>query len=159
VPVTLSIDGRITDAAPGRSLFDCAEQVGLRVPTSCRKQGRCKECIVDITAGMECVSGPTDQERHLTGRFRLSCQTRIIADAGRIDCHTMRRGPLRIVQLGNAAIEGASIALLSQSKRRELEALVRTVEHCRLESHPHFFDHFVEGCQFKPLAFTGRVAG
>jgi hypothetical protein len=54
------------------------------------------------------------------------------------------------------------VSSLGQSPYRsitEIEALVRTVEHCRLESHPHFFDHFVEGCQFKPLAFTGRVAG
>jgi uncharacterized 2Fe-2S/4Fe-4S cluster protein (DUF4445 family) len=65
----------------------------------------------------------------------------------------------RVVQLGNAAIEGASIALLSRSKRQELEALVSRVEHCRLETHPHFFDHFVEGCQFKPLEFTAPEAG
>jgi uncharacterized 2Fe-2S/4Fe-4S cluster protein (DUF4445 family) len=58
--------------------------------------------------------------------------------------------PSRVVQVGNAAIEGASIALLSCSKRRELEALVKRVEHCRLETHPDFFDFFVEGCQFKP---------
>jgi uncharacterized 2Fe-2S/4Fe-4S cluster protein (DUF4445 family) len=57
----------------------------------------------------------------------------------------------KIVQVGNAAIEGASIALLSWSKRAELEQLVRRVEHCRLETHPHFFDFFVEGCQFKPV--------
>jgi uncharacterized 2Fe-2S/4Fe-4S cluster protein (DUF4445 family) len=55
----------------------------------------------------------------------------------------------KIVQIGNAAIEGASIALLSQSLRRELEDLVHRVEHCRLETHPHFFDYFVEGCQFR----------
>jgi uncharacterized 2Fe-2S/4Fe-4S cluster protein (DUF4445 family) len=65
----------------------------------------------------------------------------------------------RVVQLGNAAIEGASIALLSRSKRQELEALVSRVEHCRLETHPHFFDHFVEGCQFKPLEFPAPGAG
>jgi len=57
----------------------------------------------------------------------------------------------RIVQVGNAAIEGACIALLSVAKRRELEELVRRVEHCRLETHPDFFDFFVDGCQFKPL--------
>jgi len=45
----------------------------------------------------------------------------------------------------------ATIALLSRSKRQELEELVRKVEHCRLETHPDFFDFFVEGCQFKPL--------
>jgi len=57
----------------------------------------------------------------------------------------------RVVQAGNAAIEGASIALLSQARRNELEAMARRVEHCRLETHPSFFDFFVEGCQFRPL--------
>src|SRR6185437_4812911 len=59
--------------------------------------------------------------------------------------------PDKIVQIGNAAIEGASIALLSTSARAELETLVTKVEHCRLETHPRFFDFFVEGCQFKPI--------
>jgi uncharacterized 2Fe-2S/4Fe-4S cluster protein (DUF4445 family) len=63
------------------------------------------------------------------------------------------------VQVGNAAIEGASIALLSMAKRRELEALVRRVEHCRLETHPDFFDFFVEGCQFKLAESMDQVAG
>jgi uncharacterized 2Fe-2S/4Fe-4S cluster protein (DUF4445 family) len=63
----------------------------------------------------------------------------------------------RVVQAGNAAIEGATVALLSRTKRAELESLVRRVEHCRLETHPQFFDFFVEGCQFKPLvAQTSR---
>ncbi len=64
----------------------------------------------------------------------------------------------RIVQVGNASIEGASIALLSMAKRRELESLVKRVEHCRLETHPDFFDFFVEGCQFKPAESAFRVA-
>jgi uncharacterized 2Fe-2S/4Fe-4S cluster protein (DUF4445 family) len=58
----------------------------------------------------------------------------------------------KVVPVGNAAIEGATIALLSRSKRRELESIVGAVEHCRLETHPHFFDHFVEGCQFRRFA-------
>ncbi|MEX2089807.1 MAG: ASKHA domain-containing protein, partial [Bacteroidota bacterium] len=57
----------------------------------------------------------------------------------------------KIVQIGNAAIEGASAVLLSRSKRSELETLVKRVEHCRLETHPDFFHFFVEGCQFKPV--------
>jgi uncharacterized 2Fe-2S/4Fe-4S cluster protein (DUF4445 family) len=59
--------------------------------------------------------------------------------------------PAKVVQVGNAAIEGASMALLSVARRRELEELVRRAQHCRLETHPHFFDFFVEGCQFRPL--------
>jgi uncharacterized 2Fe-2S/4Fe-4S cluster protein (DUF4445 family) len=65
----------------------------------------------------------------------------------------------KIVQVGNAAIEGASMALLSMSKRRELEELVTGVEHCRLETHPRFFDFFVEGCQFRPVESLHQVAG
>ena len=57
----------------------------------------------------------------------------------------------KIVQAGNTAIEGATIALLSKTKRRELEELVKRVQHCRLETHPGFFDFFVDGCQFKPV--------
>ncbi|HKI68525.1 MAG TPA: ASKHA domain-containing protein, partial [Verrucomicrobiae bacterium] len=57
----------------------------------------------------------------------------------------------KILQVGNASIEGASIALLSRTKRAELENLVRRVTHCRLETHPDFFHYFVEGCQFNPV--------
>ena len=64
----------------------------------------------------------------------------------------------RIVQVGNAAIEGASIALLSRSRRRELEELVTRVEHCRLETHPSFFDFFVDGCQFKAVEQESKLA-
>jgi hypothetical protein len=41
--------------------------------------------------------------------------------------------------------------LLSRAKRAELEALVKGITHCRLETHPDFFHFFVEGCQFNPI--------
>jgi len=41
--------------------------------------------------------------------------------------------------------------LLSQTHRRELEALAQNVEHIELETHEKFFDFFVEGCQFVPI--------
>ena len=65
----------------------------------------------------------------------------------------------KIRQVGNAAIEGACIALLSRAKRAELEDLVKRVVHCRLEAHPRFFDCFVEGCQFRPVEFSNRPRG
>ena len=57
----------------------------------------------------------------------------------------------RIVQVGNAALEGAALALLSVSARRELERLVGRIEHVELEVSPSFFDAFVDGCQFVPV--------
>jgi uncharacterized 2Fe-2S/4Fe-4S cluster protein (DUF4445 family) len=81
---------------PGATIFDCAEQMGIRVPTSCHKQGKCKECMVEVTEGMEFLSVPAERERHLSGAFRLSCRTTIEPGAGPIRCHTMRRGHMRI---------------------------------------------------------------
>jgi uncharacterized 2Fe-2S/4Fe-4S cluster protein (DUF4445 family) len=46
---------------------------------------------------------------------------------------------------------GATVALLSTSRRRELERYVRRAVHVELETSPRFFDHFVDGCQFQPF--------
>jgi uncharacterized 2Fe-2S/4Fe-4S cluster protein (DUF4445 family) len=96
--VTLTVNGHRILAPAGVSLFTAAGQAGVRVPTSCVTQGKCKECVVEITRGMELLTPPTACETHLDARtrFRLSCQCRVAADAGEVECHTMRRGQLRI---------------------------------------------------------------
>src|SRR5215471_1246869 len=98
MPVTLTVNGQAVQAPAGVSLFTAAEQAGIRVPTSCVTQGKCKECVVEITRGMELLTPPTEPEKHLDARmrFRLSCQCRIGADGGEVECHTMRRGQMRI---------------------------------------------------------------
>ncbi len=94
--VELHFNNYRTNVAPGASLFDYAEALGIHVPTSCNKQGKCKECLVEIAEGMECLSETVPQEDHLQDNFRLSCRCRIIADSGVVRCHTMRRGDMRI---------------------------------------------------------------
>lgn len=94
--VELHFNHQHSDVAPGFSLFDYADQLGIRVPTSCVKQGKCKECVIEVTEGMSCLSERTSQEDHLKGNFRLSCCCRLVADTGVVRCHTMRRGQLRI---------------------------------------------------------------
>src|ERR1700753_722505 len=94
--VTLTINGQSIQATDGRSLFDHAEALGIDVPTSCRKQGKCKECMVEVVEGMDALSPMTEAERHLKGNFRLSCQTCVTAANGHVRCHTMRRGQMRI---------------------------------------------------------------
>ena len=90
--VELHFNNQYSTVAPGFSLFDYAESLGIHVPTSCRKQGKCKECLVEISEGMECLSEPVEQEAHLKDNFRLSCRCRIISDTGIVRCHTIRRG-------------------------------------------------------------------
>lgn len=94
--VKLVINGQDIEAAPGPSLFDYAERLEIRVPTSCRKQGKCKECLVEVVEGGERLSTPSAEEVHLEEPFRLSCRARVTGDAGRIECHTLRRGAMRI---------------------------------------------------------------
>ena len=114
--VTLTIDGRTGQAAAGSSLFDHAERWGIRVPTSCQKQGKCKECMVEVAEGMDCLSAPTEHERHLKGKFRLSCRCHVAADAGHVRCHTMRRGQMRI--------ERSALGLPGSHRRMELDPAV-----------------------------------
>jgi uncharacterized 2Fe-2S/4Fe-4S cluster protein (DUF4445 family) len=82
--------------AQGSTLFDYADSLRISVPTSCRKQGKCRECIVEISEGMECLSQPSPPESHLRGSFRLACCSRLVADSGVVRCHTMRRGEMRV---------------------------------------------------------------
>jgi uncharacterized 2Fe-2S/4Fe-4S cluster protein (DUF4445 family) len=94
--VTLTINGQSTEAQSGLSLFDQAEAIGIDVPTSCRKQGKCKECMVEVVEGMNLLSPLAEPEQHLKGNFRLSCQTYVVGEFGHVRCHTMRRGTMRI---------------------------------------------------------------
>lgn len=94
--VELHCSHRSGPAERGTILFDALEALGIVVPTSCRKQGKCKECVVEVERGMDCLTPPAPPEAHLSGRFRLSCCARIATDSGAIHCHTMRRGEMRI---------------------------------------------------------------
>ena len=93
---TLTVNGRTTAAPAGPTLFEYAERLGIRVPTSCQKNGKCKECVVEVAEGIDRLSAPTPSEAHLRPPFRLSCQTSIAVETGAVRCHTMRRGQMRI---------------------------------------------------------------
>jgi uncharacterized 2Fe-2S/4Fe-4S cluster protein (DUF4445 family) len=104
--MAVSINSVATPALPGLSLFDHAEGLGIAVPTSCNKQGKCRECIVEVTEGAECLSERTPEEKHLGEKFRLSCRTTIAGD-GEVRCHTMRRGNMRI-ETGSAGLQACA---------------------------------------------------
>lgn len=92
---TVTVDGLSGTAEIGTTLFDFAESLGITVPTSCYKQGKCRECLLEIESGSELLSPLAPQESHLGGKFRLACRTQLTAP-GEVHCHTLRRGTLRI---------------------------------------------------------------
>ena len=56
-----------------------------------------------------------------------------------------------ILKIGNSALNGAIIYLLDINSRLKIESIVNSIKHVELETDENFFDHFVEGCQFKEL--------
>ena len=96
LPVQVEINSKTLTPEPRLSLFDCADEVGVVVPTSCRKNGKCRECLVEVVEGGQLLSMPSPEEEHLREGFRLSCRARVIGDSGKIRCHTLRRGEMRI---------------------------------------------------------------
>lgn len=93
---TLFVNHREAPVSEHASLFECAEAVGIRVPTSCVKRGKCRECLLEIESGMEHLSPRAPEEEHLGEGFRLACRTRF-ERAGVVRCLTMRRGAMRVV--------------------------------------------------------------
>lgn len=69
-----------TDRRPlvaSRTLFEYADEVAAAVPASCRRTGRCRECVVEVRQGADALSPRTEPEAYLPGAFRLACQARV----------------------------------------------------------------------------------
>jgi uncharacterized 2Fe-2S/4Fe-4S cluster protein (DUF4445 family) len=94
--IELHFNGQRAEATPGLSLFDFADLLGIKVPTSCNKNGKCRERLVEIAEGMELLSPKTPEEKPLKENFRLSCRCKIASGSGTVRCHTLRRGEMRI---------------------------------------------------------------
>lgn len=78
-------------SAPARTLFDDADELALQVPTSCRRSGRCRECVVEVTAGAELLGPRTDAEEFLRDPYRLACQAAIAEPGARVEFAVLRR--------------------------------------------------------------------
>ena len=81
------------DALAGKSIFDYADSLKVRVPTSCGRTGECHECIVEIKRGMPALNPPTACEGFLQDPYRLACQASIIDPGADIEFAVLRRQP------------------------------------------------------------------
>lgn len=80
-------------AVEGRTIFDCADQLSVAVPTSCGRHGHCHECVVQIKSGMQALSQPTEAESFLRDNYRLACQAVIQKTESDIEFTLLRRSP------------------------------------------------------------------
>ncbi len=77
----------------GKTLFDYADDLALRVPTSCGRTGECHECIVEVRRGLSTLSTPTDAEQFLRGEYRLACQATVTDPSAEVEFSVLRRQP------------------------------------------------------------------
>ncbi|MBS16869.1 MAG: ferredoxin [Chloroflexi bacterium] len=72
-------ENKSIELSQDKSLFDLADQVKMRIPTSCGRVGDCHECIVEVSEGLENLSERSEHETFLTEPYRLACQSKIIS--------------------------------------------------------------------------------
>ena len=90
----ISHDGKGLPLLAGKTIFDYADELAVRVPTSCGRTGVCHECIVEVHAGQEGLGPRTDAEDFLGEDYRLACQAAIErADAADIEFSLLRSQP------------------------------------------------------------------
>ena len=97
-PGTVSHDGRTEPLAIGMTLFDCADELAVEVPTSCLRNGRCHECVVEVSAGEGALCARTEAESFLRPPYRLACQALVERDDIDVAFAPLRRRPRILVR-------------------------------------------------------------
>ena len=105
---------------PGRLLFDDAAELSVMVPASCRRTGRCHECVIEIRAGGEQLSPRTEPEAFLGPGFRLACQARVERAEQDLEFAVLRRR-LRIQLAPEATTVEVDARVRDQDGRRLAE--------------------------------------
>ena len=86
-------DSQKLDSVVGRTVFDYADNLKVRVPTSCGRTGECHECIVEIKRGTDALSPLDDSESFLRDNYRLACRAAVIDADADIEFAVLRRQP------------------------------------------------------------------
>lgn len=101
---TIKSNHSIHEIGIGQTIFDCADKMGMEIPTSCQRNGKCHECIVEITRGMSSLSPKSKFESFLRENFRLACQAEIISKIEAVEFSPLRRRP-KILTSINTGLE------------------------------------------------------
>ncbi len=81
------------DLVSGKNLFDYADSLDVRVPTSCGRSGECHECIVEVKRGLDALTPPEASEEFLRDNYRLACRARVQDASADIEFAVLRRQP------------------------------------------------------------------
>ncbi len=91
-------DNRSLDSVVGKTIFEYADTLRVRVPTSCNRSGECHECIVEIRQGEDALNSPTHEEAFLRDNYRLACQAHVTDPDADVEFVILRRQPRILTQ-------------------------------------------------------------
>ena len=86
-------DGKRLPLEAGKTIFDYADELAVRVPTSCGRTGYCHECVVEVNAGHEGLCPRTEAEEFLRDDYRLACQAAIEKPEHDVEFSLLRSNP------------------------------------------------------------------
>ena len=121
------------DLVAGKTIFDYADSLSVRVPTSCGRSGECHECIVEVRRGMDALSPAAQPESFLRDNYRLACQAIIVDTTADIEFAVLRRQP----------------RILTDSIRRQVKLDPLTV---RRGDHVYYRDELID-------SYRGKIHG
>ena len=114
-------DGKEYPIGPKKTIFDYADNLEVRVPTACGRNGECHECVVEIKKGMESLNHLTQEETFLRGNYRLACQAVVEDLTSDVEFSTLRRQPKiltsgvkRLVNLDSLATKRADRVFIGE---------------------------------------------
>lgn len=124
---------KTVQAPYGASILDAARLAGVEIEATCGARGRCRSCRVKLLAGE--VPPPTVQDTVQLGheevheRFRLGCQTRLIADCMVMSMPPKAESGHQILAGGADIADDSRIALDSGVTKQVVRAVAPTEEH------------------------------
>ncbi len=105
---TFSLNNKTIKSIANQSLFDLAKELSMPIPSSCKEQGKCKECLIEIKEGSEFLSPLTKEEQHLLPEYRLACQT-FIEKEGEVKAENLKRSLIKIEDKGVSTISNLKL--------------------------------------------------
>jgi len=115
--------GTAAPAAPGETYLEVAQRAGFAIAATCGGRGRCRSCRIKILEGDAPPPGISDRVQlghdEVHERFRLACQTRVIADSAILIAPPKTESGHKILAATGLA---AGLALDSGVEKRHIRA-------------------------------------
>ncbi len=156
-----ALDGRAAPAAPDETYLEVAQRAGFDIAATCGGRGRCRSCRIKILAGEVPPPGISDQVQlgpdEVHERFRLSCQTRVIADSAILLAPPRAETGHKILA---AAAPAAGMALDSGIEKRHIQAAAPDDENDQTSDWDEVRAAFGDGLVAEPpVDFLRRLPG